>query len=297
VVGGQAPGPNTQLTVAPPTSFALGFGPGRAAGPTTAADGSNLRYARAAVSPLPFLGVAAAAAVAAWVALHQVAPTGEEVGRPASAWFYNTSQLVAPWERIDLRVSSSTAEWVATGLLALGAVAVVAWIARVGQNVRSGAMPFGLAMPLLAFPAWWMLPLTLGSRDIGNRSFLDMLSRFSFALVILLAQFVLIRWPGLNRLWRAGRLRYDYLSMALWLPMAVPWFMFLASYTLSLASTGEDGRLADSSWLPTHNMQVWATWTSRACSIGTLVLLVVVSVIQHLGIRRDRAEDAAARAR
>jgi hypothetical protein len=260
------------------------------------ADGSNLRYARAAISPLPFLAFAAAAAVGAWVALHQVAPTGDEVGKPASAWFYNVTQLVAPWERIDLRVSSSTAEWVATGLLCLAAVAVVGWIARIGQNVRSGALPFGLAMPLLAFPAWWVLPVTLGSRSVENRTFLDMLSRYSFALIILLAQFVLIRWPGLNRLWRAGRLRYDYLSLALWVPMAIPWFMFLGSYTFSLASTGEDGTFSDSNWLPTHNMEVWATWTSRACSIGTVVLLVAVSVIQHLGIRQDRADDAAARA-
>jgi hypothetical protein len=297
VIGRAAPSVDAQLTVAPPPSFALGFGPARTASPTTAADGSTLVYARRAVTPLPYLAAAVVATVAAWVAIHRVAPGSGETGRIGSAWYYNLVALIAPWERTSDLVTSRAAEWVTSGLLVLAVGAVVVWIARIGQNVRSGASPFGLVLPLLAFPAWWMLPFTIGSRNLANRTFLDNLTRFALCLALVLAQFVLVRWPALNRIWRAGRLRYDYLSIALWAPMAVPWIMWFASYTFSLASTGEDGHFRDSNWLPTHNMAVWATWTSRACSLGVVALLVAVSVLQHLGIRQDRAAEAERRAR
>jgi hypothetical protein len=302
VVGSSAPASTTQFTVAPPTSYSLGFGPSRATASTMGADGSNLRYARNAVSPLPFAAVALAAGAAAWIAYVRVQPGPGESGKLASGWWYNTSQLVVPWDFLPWdnfqgHVTSSTAEWVSTSLFAIAILATIGWIARIGQNVRAGGLPFGVSMPLLAFPAWWILPFTIGSRNLSNRTFLDNLSRFSLCLAILLAQFVLIRWPGLNRTWRAGRLRWDYLSMGLWLPMAVPWFMLFGSFTFSLASTGEDGTFADSNWLPTHNMEVWATWTSRACSIGVVVLLIVVSVLQDRGIRQDRADDLTQRTR
>ena len=44
-------------------------------------------------------------------------------------------------------------------------------------------------------------------------------------------------------------------------------------------------------------MEDWANWTTRLSALGILALLLVVSVVQHLGMRQDRLDDQAHRAR
>ena len=37
-------------------------------------------------------------------------------------------------------------------------------------------------------------------------------------------------------------------------------------------------------------MYDWAQWMTRLTSVGLLVLLIVVSVIQHVGLRKDHLD-------
>jgi hypothetical protein len=169
------------------------------------------------------------------------------------------------------------------------------WIGRIGTNLRPGQQPFGTFLPFLAFPAWWLLPLTVGITSEPSRSRADLLVRYLVAFAILFAQFLLVRWPTLNRIWRAGRLPFDPASILLWLPMMIPWMMFLSSTVFSLLAAGERGDLSDSAWQPTDAMLDWARGLTRASSIGLLILLIVVTAVQHRGVAADRAALEASR--
>ena len=44
-------------------------------------------------------------------------------------------------------------------------------------------------------------------------------------------------------------------------------------------------------------MEDWANWTTRVSALGLLVLLLVVTAVQHRGMAQDRLDDQAHRAR
>jgi hypothetical protein len=254
------------------------------------------------VVPVPFMIVALATMAAAWWAVEwsKITPEATDPVR-SSEWWVNITAVLLPSEfavtGVDTRVGSYSQfrMWVALGLLILAAVTIALWIGRIGNNVRTGHAPFGAFLPIVAFPAWWLLPLTIGITSDTGRSQSDLLLRFLVAFAMLFTQFLIMRWPTLNRIWRAGRLRYDLASIILWLPMMIPWMMFLASTSFTLLVIGEDERFSDSSWQPTPAMLDWARALTIASSVGILLLLIVVSVAQHLGMAQDRVDDNNAR--
>jgi len=262
------------------------------------ADMFAARYSRTGVTPLPFMVAGLVAIVAAAWAIDwaRLAPGATDPVR-TSEWWINVTSVLAPGESPGLGAYSQTRMWTALALLVIAAIVLAIWIGRIGTNVRMGHAPFGAFLPLLAFPAWWMLPITIGITADGTRSRSDALIRYLVAFGILFAQFLLVRWPTLNRIWRAGRLPYDVASIVLWLPMLIPWSMIVLSNAYTLFVVGEDGRRSDSDWLPTANMVDWARWITRASGVAIVVLLVVVSVMQHIGLRQDRADDLAMRER
>ena len=266
-------------------------------GPSSAEALSTARFNRTGVTPVPYAVVALAGLVATWwgVRWAQLTPDAPEPVE-VSEWWFNVFAVLMPGEDVGVGAYSTQRLWIATGIAVAAAVACLAWIGRIGKNVRPGSLPFGTVMPLLAFPAWWMLPVTMGLADGSRSSRSDLIVRFLVGFAILFAQFLLARWPLLNRIWRAGLLPYDIASIVLWLPNLIPWSMlFLSSaYTVFVIDDGGGG---SSSWMPTQAMEDWAVWTTRLSALGLLVLLLVVTGAQHLGMRQDHLDDEASRAR
>lgn len=257
---------------------------------------ATLRYIHHSVSPIPWMIFAAIMMGASYWAIGWSEPVrgAGDIVR-SSEWWINITSVLLP--AADLRVASYSPMrmWVTLVILMLTAIVIAAWIGRIGRNLRAGRSPFGTILPLLALPAWWVLPITLGITESGARERGDLLIRYLLAFGVLFAQFLLLRWPLLNRVWRAGDLPYDLVSIVLWLPMMIPWSMLLLSTTYTLMVTGDGESARESAWQPTEAMADWAKGVTRATEVGILVLLVVVTVLQHIGIRRDRVQEDARR--
>lgn len=248
------------------------------------------RYSLNAHSPVPYMVAALVAGAAAWWAMDWSKPTLEATDPVRSSeWWTNITGVLLPAEDIRFASYSASRMWITLGLLVLTAILVAVWIGRIGTNLRTGDQPFGSLLPILTFPAWWLLPISIGLTGGAPRSRGDVLLRFLTASGILIAQCLLLRWPTLNRIWRAGRLPYDLASIVLWLPMMIPWLMLFGSNAYSVITVDEGGSLRDSSWQPTETMADWARAATRVTSVAILVLLVVVTVVQHISLRRDRA--------
>lgn len=256
----------------------------------------ELRYSRSAHSPLPWMVATAAAMVAALWAVRWSA-VSSEADDPvrSSEWWANVYSVLLPAHELRLGSYSQFRMWVALVLLVVAAVVVLAWIGRIGRNLRTNQAPFGMVVPLLALPAWWVLPISLGLTDPGTRARSDLLVRTLLAFGLLLLQFVGMRWPLLNRIWRAGGLPYDGASVLLWLPMMIPWSMLLLSNAYVLLVADNAIEAADAAWRPTPAMEDWARWLTHGTEVAVLVLLVVVSITQHVGIFEDRRADRAHR--
>src|SRR4051812_8572887 len=172
------------------------------------------RYSRAGSSPIPYLMVSLAAmGGAAWALDRAELVPGATDPVRGSGWWTNTTAVLLPGEQLHLTAYSEGRMWLALGLLVLAAVLVAVWIGRIGRNLHAGHEPFGAFLPILAFPAWWILPVTLGITDAAPRTHADVLIRYLVAFGMLVTQFLLLRWPMLNRIWRAGRLPYDAVSI------------------------------------------------------------------------------------
>lgn len=257
----------------------------------------TLSYSRHAVTPVPF----ALAALASIVALLVAVPWARR-GRPDGdletlrtlneVWFSVENLLTARLDGSFLR--SPTKATVVLALSAVVAVAVAAWVARLGRNLPLTEASFGAGFAVLGLPAWWTLALTLGTLDDPSPRRIDLIVRLAFAAGLLVIQYVLVRWGLLNRIWRAGRLPYDQASILLWLPELIPWMMYLGSSITTLVIT-EDGDLPADTWRPTPAMVDWGRALSAASTAAILLLLVVVTIRQHVGMAEDRGVDAAAR--
>ena len=281
------------VTQQPPTHF---IGSTTDATPGSSEVLFSARYSRNGTTPIAYMIVAFAAMAAAWWAIDWSAVTAEATEPVRSSeWWTSITSVLLPGEDLRLVSFSQFRMWVAIALLVLAAGSVAVWIGRIGGNVRPSHAPFGVFVPLIALPAWWLLPLTSGATSDPTRSRSDLLLRYLVAFGILFTQFLLLRWPALNRIWRAGHLRYDLASIVLWLPMMIPWMVLFASNAFTYLAIGDDGAIADSAWRPTSAMLDWARNVTRASSIGIVILLVAVSVAQHLGMAKDRRDDDAGR--
>lgn len=295
-----APTVSGDATWASPAAVSQSPAAAFAPGPTTASSAEDLvkvRYARHAITPIPWMiGAAVALLVAVWaIDWSKVGPGATDIVA-TSEWWSNVHSVLLPGGDARLASYSQFRMWIAIVLMVVAALAIALWIGRIGRNLRPAHAPFGSILPLVALPAWWVLPLTLGATDAANRSRGDALVRYLIAFGLLFTQYLLLRWPLLNRIWRAGRLPYDVASIILWLPMMIPWSMLLLSTSYTLLVTGKGENPLDSSWRPTQAMVDWSQHLTHATEVGVLLLLVAVTVSQHLGIVADRNDERARRA-
>lgn len=258
----------------------------------------KLSYSRHAITPLPYAGAALAAVVALLVA-DRWATSGTFSGNRDSiktlnqVWFTVDNLLLAQLDDVSL-LRSTTKGAVVLVLAGIVAGSIALWVARLGRNLPLGESSFGVGFALLALPAWWTFPMTVGLFENPSTTRIDALMRLGLAAAILSAQFLLLRWALLNKIWRSGRLPGDLGAIVLWLPELIPWMLFLGSSIFTLAGTG-DGEAPPTAWRPTPAMVDWGQALSKASAVGILVLLVVVSVRQHLGMIEDRRRDQEAR--
>lgn len=258
----------------------------------------KLSFSRHAITPLPYAGAALASIVALLVALSWATDGTPAADAPDSlrtlnqVWLVVTNLLLVQ-EDVQLLVGVQEA----TVMLVLAGIVVAAmalWIGRIGRNLPLGDASFGMGLALLGLPAWWTFSLTAGALDDFDRSRIDAMMRIAVAAGVLVVQFVLLRWALLNKVWRAGRIPGDLGALVLWVPEIVPWSLYLGSSLYTLAATDE-GEPPSTTWQPTEAMVDWGIALSRISLVAIIVLLLVVSVRQHLGIAADRRTDAAAR--
>lgn len=248
-------------------------------------------YLHQAGSPLPYLAASIVSLASAWV-MFSWNQGLEQARSPGNLWSYSTAVLL-PYEALP----GSNDVWSnrLTLAVAVGAALILLlWIGRIGRNVRGPG--FGFSLGLLALPAWFTLPLTIGLENEIDRGYGVFILRTALALMLLIGQYALLRATLLRRVWSASQLPRPGVATLLWLPALVPQAMFLGSGLFTLLAVGEDGS-GRSGWTPTSTMVEVGRWADRASGVAILMLLVVVSVRQHEGIAADRAADAAYRGR
>ncbi|MCB1029906.1 MAG: hypothetical protein KDA95_01125 [Acidimicrobiales bacterium] len=207
--------------------------------------------------------------------------------------FWSTvSQIVVPHESNAI-IAERSDLFLVLGASVAAFVAVVLWIGRLGRNVTGGDLTFGIGLAALAVPAWWTIPLTVGSYDVTRpTSGMDQLTRVGLALLAMTLQFGLARWSLVNKVWRSGHIRGDIGAIVIWLPEYIPWALFLGS---SVFAVVEDRPPADSLWHPTQAMLDWGYALSMGCAAALLILLSVATVLQSVGIALDRKNEAKAK--
>ena len=277
-----AASPNRARTVSSAAAAGM-LGPGP--------DRPSPTYRHLARSPLIYLGASAVTLAAAVVMVSWIGGFAEDRS-PGNLWTY-TFSLLAPLESLQSSGSARRNEAV-VAVAIIAALVLLLWVGRLGRNVRGTG--FGFFLGLAALPAWYTLPTIVGQEPAINRSYSVFVMRTAMTLIVLVAQYGLVRSTLLRRVWSAGHLPRSYLSGLLWLPALVPLAMFFASTLFTLILVGEDGR-GSSAWVPTATMIDVATWADRLSSVAILVLLVVVSVVQHEGIATDQRADQQYRSR
>ncbi|MBX3286669.1 MAG: hypothetical protein KF703_15070 [Actinobacteria bacterium] len=247
------------------------------------------RFSRFGRSPLPLMAASAVAALVAWAAFRWM-EAGDATGDGAPPFRLVRSFWTVLAQGEDIVPSPhGNRSWVALAVATAAVVVALAWIRRVGQNSRREPDQFGALLALVALPEWFWLPLALP--DAGaDRS--DTLLRYVFTLLFMLAQVGVARSVFANRLWKAGRLPFEWGAALLWVPALAAYGWLLGAWCFTLVEIGDDGR-GHSAWRPTELHADLATWAGRLSYVGTLVVLVVASVRQHVGLQHDRDDDAA----
>jgi hypothetical protein len=163
----------------------------------------------------------------------------------------------------------------------------VLWVRRIGQNARADVGVFGSLLVLAAVPAWFTLPLTIAPSASAESVSVERL-RLTLALVLLLGQGLFARWAFTHKIWRAGRLPMEQVAYVLWLPLLAAGTWFYGASLWTSISIDEHGH-GHSKWRPTAAIARTELWTVRGTGLAVFVLVVVVTVRQHLGVRADRA--------
>ena len=283
------PSPATVLHAPPSSSLMPGPNP---------LDRPDPRFSRFGHSPLPHLAFAAFTSVVAWGVIRWMIQGKGGTGQGPPHRLAGIVWAVVLQAAEFNPPGTGNRVWAGIVAVIVALLAVIAWARRVGQNARHDKDQFGVLLAVCTVPLWFWLPVVLPDRAptnlvdallSGTRS--DALLRDSFTLIFMVVLVGIGRFVLVHRIWKAGNLPFEILATLLWLPMLAAYCWLIAATCFSLVQMGDDGDLSKSRWRPTELHAQLATQTGRLSYIGIVVLLVVVSFIQHLGLARDRVDD------
>ena len=234
------------------------------------------RFAESARSPLPLATVALAAIVA-------VVACGVVASSKASGTISD----------VDIETGSMVA---LVGLAVVALVASIAWLRQIGVNDRS----FGLPLVLLSCVPWESL--ALWSDDHGSRTVEGLMAQVAFAIVVMLVAGFFLRRIMITKIWYAGGLPAPVLSILLWLPQLALTVTVLATALVNMAgaktrtSTTAFYQFTQTTWDPVSPALVSITAVVAAVSaLAAFLVLLTVTIAQHIGVRRDQAARRRAR--
>ncbi len=247
------------------------------------------RFGRDARTPLPEVALVALAGVLVYGLARFMARTpAGQTGGPSSRLQSAIDGLILQGERAWTYRAGDRAWAVVLGLV-LATIAVAALLRRLGLNAPVQDR-FGVALALGALLTWWTLPVTL----IDKVQTVDgALARQCLAFALLLVNILVLRAWLASKLWSAGHLPGSIVSIVTWVPMLVGVGWLLIVDIWGLFELQDQGRRGVKHRV-TPTISDWALRLNRASWVSLVVLVLVVAVVQHLGISRDRRDQARA---
>lgn len=254
--------------------------------PPSRFDSFSSHFASTARTPLPEM-VGSVIVMGATFGIIRWALTG--VSQPSRGlsvtWWDVVTAFTLQDRRLGINGTDGARLWWAGGAMLLSLLVLIAWTRRIGVNNRSSDRYFGAVLPFLALPGWWILPLiTPVGRGVDRT---ESITRVAIVVLLLMSQALFTRWIFVHKVWRSGDLPVDPAALFLWVPMLVAGVWYYGSALWTIVARGENGR-GHPGWQPTETMERALSWAIRGTGIALLVVLIAVSVVQHLGIRRDR---------
>jgi hypothetical protein len=286
-----AGGPLASRVVELDSPSTLASSPGSLASVTRfAAEPPTYTYSRHAQTPLPyFLGTAVVAAVTTFVVRWAVQPLdAPHSGGLSTSWWDRVQIFYLQAENLQADLTDhGRLTWAAVALTVL-AVSLVVWIRRIGQNAKADSGYFGAVLAVAGLFGWWTLPFYIGHErpEYGEIRF-----RLALAALLVLIQAIFARWAFTHKIWRAGNLPFEPIAYLLWIPQMVATFWFAGATAFTMFAVGKHGD-KHSSWRPTEAMARLWQWSTRGTALAVAILLVAVTVVQHIGIAADKAARA-----
>ncbi len=247
-------------------------------------------YARHAKSPLPYLAAAVVAGSASVLVVRwavQPVNFGRQGGWSLQWWDRVAVFFLQAENLHGLGADHARLAWASAILLLLG-ISLVLLTRRIGQNSKADEGYFGAILATCSLFAWWDLPSVIGHQSpaYGEERF-----RLALAAMLVLIQFIFARWAFAHKLWRSGGLPLEPIAFLLWVPQLVATFWYAGSLAYTKLAVGKHGH-HHSPWRDTPAIDRLWQWSTRGTGAAIAVLIVVVTVIQHVGIRADRAAEA-----
>ncbi len=195
------------------------------------------------------------------------------------------------WEGEDIG-SGAYSTVVALALATVGSGLL--WIRRIGVNARL----FGLPLTALALLPWANVALPLMSTEgtavvgIAFRLVAAILATFAFGLFV--------RRTFVTKVWTAGRIPHDSLSGLLWLPELVATEVLLIGSFVNVLRHEERTFTTQSGITITTieieqlspTLVVFCLLIIVLSAVAMITTLVIATVLQHMGITREKGERA-----
>ncbi len=254
--------------------------------PPSRFDSFSSHYTSTARTPLPEMVAAIAVLASTFFVIRWALTTvGQPSRGPSTTWWDIVTAFTLQDRRLGINGADGARLWWAMGAMILSLLVLIAWSRRIGVNNRSSDRYFGAVLPLLALPGWWVLPLiTPMGRGIDRT---ESITRVAIVVLLLVSQALFTRWIFVHKVWRSGDLPVEPVALLLWAPLLVAGGWYYGSALWTIVARGDNG-FGHSGWRPTETMGRALSWATRGTGIALLAVLIAVTVVQHVGIRRDR---------
>lgn len=255
--------------------------------------GQDTTFVASAKSPAPYAAVAAVLVAASVFVTRSI--TDDKAREWSFAYSIVNSTIFPTGWTLRLRETYGNEARVSSVLAIIALVSLIVLSGRIGRNLKLVDRPFSGALAAMALPLWFVLPMMVGLGDTGAiGSYGEGVFRIVLSLLIICATgLIQVVWTA--RVWAAGKLPQEGLSLLVSLPYVLGTIANLLAITVSVIAAGEDGS-GKSPWYPTYTLQRFAEIGGYVTALATVVLLLVVAARQHLIITAERRAVAAAAA-